>query len=503
MTIRPVKWLPLAVALAGIPLFAHGEDLMDVYQQALNQDPQLAQQAAQSKATQEGVPLARAQLLPQLSAGLTLQQTNGNSGTFTSNPGQAGPGQSQNTPDYGHVRNRNWFVQLQQTVLDFGKYADLSAAHSQADSAEAQYQSALQGLIVRVTQAYFNVLTAQDKVAFSEANEEQLQRQLDKAQARFDAGVAAITDVEDAKAQHDSARAQLITARNELDDAREALTEITGQPVNHLAALSQQLPMQSPKPNSLATWVDQAREGNPAILAQQYNVDAANHSITSARDQRLPTLDASVQYGESATWYQDGPYRSQPGNTTIGLTLNVPIFSGGAIRAQVKQSIYQRDSAKSALVQQRRRVVRNTRNDFRSVNAGISKVKASRQAVMSNKSALDATKAGLGAGTRTIVDVLLAQQNLINSRQQYSQSRHQLVVNKLLLEQDVGDLTIDDLRAVNALLVPANQVNRKALPEALQDQDKLSPAEQRTLHKVRGSSRDAGDNKPATDSDMP
>lgn len=459
MNVRPVKLLPLALALAVAPMFAHGEDLLGAYQQALANDPTLAQQVAQSNSTSEGVPLARAQLLPQLSAGLTLQQSNGDSNVFTD-----ASGQPQSNSDWGHTRSRDLSVNLTQTVLDFSKYANLSAAHAQADSAEAQYQAALQDLIVRVSTAYFNVLTARDQVTNSEAYEKQLARQLDQAQALFDNGLSAITDVQDAKAQHDAATAQLISARNQLDDDREALAEITGQPTQGLDILAEQLPMAPPTPNVLSTWVDQAKNGNPNLLAQQYNVDAADHSITAARDARLPTVNARVSYGKGASWYQDGPYRNRPSGTTIGLTLDVPIFSGGTIRANVNRSIYDRDAAKAGLTQTKRRIVRDTRNHFRSVNAGISEVEASRQAVISSASALDATQAGFQVGTRTIVDVLLAQQNLTNARQQYSQSRHQFILNKLLLEQDAGGLDVDDLKAVNALLVNADTVDPTAIP---------------------------------------
>ncbi len=461
MNVRPVKLLPLALALAVAPMFAHGEDLFDAYQQALTNDPVLAQQVAQRNADNQNVPLARAQLLPQLSAGLTLQQNKSGSGTYTDASGQI-----QSAPDMGYVRSRNMNVQLSQTILDFGKFADLKTAHSLADSADAEYQAALQDLIVRVTTAYFNVLTAKDQVINSEAYEKQLARQLDQAQALFDNGLSAITDVQDAKAQHDAATAQLISARNNLDDAREALAQITGQPAQNLDVLAEELPMSPPQPNVLSTWVDQAKNGNPNILAQQYNVEAADHRVTSARAARLPTVTANVSYGKSATWYQDGPYQRRPNDTAIGLTLNVPIFAGGSIRANVKQSIYNRDAARAGLTQQERQVVRDTRNHFRSVIAGISEVEASRQAVISSTSALDATQAGFQVGTRTIVDVLLAQQTLTNARQQYSQSRHQFILNKLLLEQDAGSLDVDDLKAINALLVSPESTAAPSGPTA-------------------------------------
>jgi outer membrane protein len=418
---------------------------------------------ATTRVTKEGVPLARAQLLPHLSANLSLQQTNGNQGTF-----RTAGGQVEETPSAGHSRSRNASVTLTQTILDFSKYANLSAANSQADSADAQYQAALQNLIVRVSTAYFNVLTAQDAVKYNKANVKSLKRQFNQANQRFKVGLSAITDVQDAKAHYDSARAQLIDAQNAYNDAREALTQITGQPVDHLEVLTNKLPMAPPSPNRLVTWVDQARTNNPNILAQQFNVDAAGHSITAARDARLPTIDGSLSYGKGAVWSQNGPYRREPGNATIGLTLSVPLFTGGAMRAQVKQSIYQRDNAQSALVQQRRQVVRNTRNHFRSVISGITQVDAAKQAVVAAQSALDASQAGFLVGTQTITQVLIAQGTLLSSQQQYSQARHQFILNKLLLEQDAGAINVKDLKAVNALLVPPGSARANPLPPGAQ-----------------------------------
>ncbi len=459
MTIRSARLLSLVLALALVPMFAHGEDLFDAYRQALANDPVLAQQVAERNATQQGVPLARAPLLPQLSAGWQLQQTNGSGVSRTAS------NNLQSTSGNGHVRSRDLSLNLSQTIIDFSKYANLDAAQAQAKSADAQYDAALQDLIVRVSTAYFTVLLAKDQVANAEASEKQLARQLDRANALFKNGLSAITDVQDAKAQHDAAVAELITARNQLDDAREALRQITGKPVQNLKVLSGQLPMTPPSPDVLSTWVTQATNDNPNIVAQQFALTAAGHNIEAARDARLPTLDANVSYGKGANWYQDGPYFDEPNNTTIGLSVNVPLFSGGAIHAQIKQSIYQRDAAQAVLTQQRRLVVRNTRNHFRSVLAGISEVQATRQGVKSAESALAATEAGYNVGTRTIVDVLLAQQNLTAARQSYSQARHGFILDKLLLEQDAGSLDVKDLKAVNALLVPAGSIHDVTVTE--------------------------------------
>lgn len=451
-----LKLIPLALLLATSPMLAHAENLLDAYRQAYANDPTLAQSQAQRLVTAEGVPQARSTLLPQLNASLSLQQRQGSSGTIDTTTGGVTVPTS-----LGHARTRNIGVTLTQTILDFSKYANLAAAHSQADSQDAQYQAAVQDLMIRVSQAYFNILTAQDAVAYNKAYEQSLARELDQANQRFKVGLSAITDVQDAKAQHDSATAQLITARNQLDDFREALSQITGQPVGTLEVLRDKLPMDPPQPNDQATWVKQALDDNPSVLAQRYNVDAAEHNISAARAGRLPTIDASVNYGKSASWYQNGSvpeaFRRDGGSTTIGVTLNVPIFSGGFTQSRVRQSIYQRDGAQDSLEITRRQIIRNTRNYFRSVLAGISEVEATKAAVTSSGSALKATQAGFEVGTRNIVDVLNSQVELTNARQQYSQARHQFILNKLLLRQASGTITVDDLKLVNALLEPPSQ----------------------------------------------
>ncbi|HET7267944.1 MAG TPA: TolC family outer membrane protein [Oleiagrimonas sp.] len=460
MKFRPLKLLPLAMALAAVPMFAHGEDLLDAYHQAVANSPVLAQQLAQRNITGENVPLAWAPLLPHLSAGLELQQFNGGATTLGTGGTAAGTaGSVAPTASIGHTRRRTESITLTQTILDFSKYANLSAAKASRDSANALYQANLDDLMVRVTQAYFNVLTSKDQVQFAKANVDALKRQYEQAEQRFKVGLSAITDVQDAKASYDSALANLYVARNELHDAREALTQITGHPTEHLDVLVDELPMAPPSPSNLSTWVTQAKLNNPNILAQQFNVEAADHSVTAARDARLPTINANVSYGKTATWYENNfPGRRDPGSASIGLTLSVPLFSGGAIHANISKSIYQRDAAQAALVQQRRQVVRNTRNYYRSVISGISQVNAAKQAVVSSKSALKATQAGFLVGTQTIVNVLLAQEKLTQARQQYSLARHQLILNKLLLKQAAGALQVQDLKLVNALLKPASAV---------------------------------------------
>ncbi|UPG93975.1 TolC family outer membrane protein [Luteibacter aegosomatissinici] len=455
-----LKLLTVALALAAAPFASHAEDLLDAYRQARANDPVLSQADSTRLATGEGVTQARALLLPQVSAQLSLNQSDPNGPTREPIYGADNRTIVGYSGDIGHTRTRDVGATVSQSVVDFSKYADLKAARSSADSQNATYDAALQALSTRVATAYFQVLTNDDALTFQKANEQALARQLEQAQQRFDVGLSAITDVQDAKAQHDTAVAQVITAENTLADSREALTQITGQPADNLKKLREQLPMDPPSPNDAQAWVAEAVKTSPTIIAAQYNVDSAEHSISSARAGHLPTIDATLGYSKSTAWNQNAGAASSAGTTSangrgatsVGLTLNVPIFSGGATQSRVRQSIYQRDAAQDSLESARRQVVRDTLNYYRSVVAGISKVEATKAAVESAESARDATQAGFEVGTRTIVDVLIAQQNLTSALSDYSQARHQFVLDKLLLKQTAGTVDVKDLEAVNSLL---------------------------------------------------
>jgi outer membrane protein len=297
------------------------------------------------------------------------------------------------------------------------------------------------------------VLTSEDALAFAKANEEAYKQQYEQSDQRFKVGLSAITDVYQAKSFYESAKAQTIAASNSLDDAREALAQITGKPTGDLKKLRDDLPMNPPTPNDQKAWVDQALQNNPNILSDKFSVEAAEHSISAARAGHLPTINANVSYGKSATWYQNSNLHfRQPSSTTIGLTLSVPIFEGGATQSRVRQSIYQRDAAQDTLEAQRRQVTRDTLNYYRSVIAGISQVEAAKAAVEAGQKALDATRAGFGVGTKTILDVLTAIQTLTSSESQYSQARHQFILDKLLLKQTTGTADLKDIEAINALL---------------------------------------------------
>lgn len=453
--LRPLCAALLLVASAGA---AQAADLMQAYELARQSDPQLQGADSTRLANREGVPQARASLLPQIDGSATLgrSRVDSDGGTVILDDGTIVSGDTES-----ETTSRNYDLRLTQSIYDRRNYTRLAAARSRAAQADATYDAANDTLIIRTAEAYFNALTAIDSLAFARAEERAVKRQLDQADQRFEVGLTAITDVHEARARYDSSRANAIAAEVQLDDAREALTEITGQAMTNLQGLDENFAPAQPVPDDINQWVATAIAENPTLLAQEYAVQAANDDIATARAGHLPTLSASAGVGKGGSWgdrdFANGaatnPFNSGSTDKSIGLTLNVPIFSGGLVSSQVRQSIYTRDYSEELLEQQRRSITRSTRNAFRSLLAGISEIEARRQALVSAQSALEATEAGFEVGTRTIVDVLISQQTLFQAQSNYSTSRHNFLVNTLRLKQAAGTIAINDVQDVNRNLV--------------------------------------------------
>ena len=455
------RCLPLALLLAlGIPL-AHADDLMQIYQQARASDPTLAGAEATKLSTDENVDQARSALLPQIAAALSFTRATGgsNSPSFIGVPNGSGGQNEIAVTSSTTAYTRALGATLDQSLVDISKWTALKSSEASASAGAATYDAAQQQLLISAAQVYFNVLTALDALKFADANEKALNRQLEQAQQRFEVGLAAITDVNDAKAQHDAAVANVISAQNAVDTAREAVRQLTNKEPGEFKKLREDLPLDHPTPDDPKAWVDLALKQNPVLTSAAFQVDAANQNINSARAGHLPTLNANLGYSRAPTWgdtdTQIGTFHdsSDPKwGSSIGVTLNVPIFTGGFVQSRVRQAIYQRDFAEDQYEFNRRQVEAATRNSFRSVIAGASEVEATKAAVVSAQSSVEATQAGYEVGTRTIVDVLISQQTLLQAQSNYSQARHAFVLDGLLLKQAAGVVEVKDLALINALL---------------------------------------------------
>ncbi|TWG89963.1 outer membrane protein [Luteimonas sp. J16] len=429
---RPLV-LSLALALASAPAFA--EDLMQTYELARTNDPQLSIAESQRLNTREGAVQARADLLPSISGSASLRRDHGAGTTGTD-------------------RSRNYSATLSQTLVDLSAISRLRAERDYARAADYDLEAASDDLISRTANAYFDVLVALETLNAAEAAEAAFQKQFDYADKRLEVGLAPITDVHEARAQYDAARARTILARNALQDAYQALAEITGTPIYALRALPEDFKPELPPGGDAEAWVQRALESNPSLLAAQYDLQGAEHGVQGARAAHLPSLGLGVTYSNGASWYspRGGEVATTSEGHAINLTLNVPIFSGGAIQSRVRQAIAGRDIAQDRLEQSRRAIERNTRYAYQALVAGISEVEARRLALVSAQSAYDASQVGLEVGTRTVIDVLINQQNLFSARQAYAEARYNYLRNRLLLEQAAGTLDASTVQDVNRLL---------------------------------------------------
>lgn len=459
MTATP-RFRPLAFALllgmAGSASAA--ADLMQAYELARQSDPQLAAAEANALATGEGIVQARSALLPQINGSASLNDSDDRSTGIGEALNPDGTISFRQSTSFTDSRSRTYSVELRQSLYDHSNYTRLRASRARAERAQADYQAASQALALRVTESYFNVLTAIDSLIFARAERRAVKRQLDQAEQRFEVGLTAITDVHEARARYDGARASAIAAENQLDDAREALAEITGQYLEGLRGLGDTFKPAMPEPLDAEKWVAQALQANPGLLSRELALLAAGHDVDTARAGHLPTLGGFVRRNDTASWGSRGSDNNSSvidsaGNgTAIGITLTVPLFAGFNTQSQVRQALYTRDASEDQYEQERRAVTRSTRNAFRALQAGMSEIGAREQALVSARSALEATEAGFEVGTRTIVDVLLSQQQLFQAQRDYSQSRHNFLVNSLRLRQAAGTVSGSDIKAVNTVL---------------------------------------------------
>ena len=427
--------LAFALALALLPAAAQADDLLQSYNNARNSDPQYAAAESNRAVAAERPVQARAVLLPQVGGSVGYDLANRGDGNGTS-------------------RSASWGLSAQQSVFDYGNYTALRAAKAQDRAGGFDLEAAGDSLITRTSAAYFNVLVQLETLAAAEAAESALQKQFDFASKRLEVGLAPITDVHEARAQYDAARANSILARNAVQDAYQALVEITGTPVGNLKGLPDDFKPALPEQGDANAWVATALAENPSLKAQAADLEAAQHNVATARSGHYPTIGLRASYGKAIPGLYDNPafFGNNDANTSVGLTLNIPIFSGFATQSGVRTALAQRDATADALEQLRRSIERSTRNAYQGLVAGISEVEARRLALVSAQSAYEASQVGLEVGTRTVLDVLNNQRTLFSAQQAYAQAKYNFLQSRLLLEQSTGTLEVADVEDVNRLL---------------------------------------------------
>ncbi len=450
--------LALGCVLASGTLQA--EDLLQVYSRALASDPQLREADALRKAALESKPQALAALLPQVS-GSWSRDKDGSDGLSRSQFVLNGVLTPSDRSGDGDVTTKRWSVDLRQSVFSWANWVALKRADRQVAQAEADYQAASQDLISRVAERYFNVLAARDSIDAQESALEAIARQLEQADKRFEVGLIAITDVQEARAARDSALASTIASKRALASAEEALREITGEKYTSLNKPSDQIPLKVPEPNDENKWVELSMSQNLALISSRLAADIARDNVRSAFGGHLPTVDLLAGRGntrqdtETRLRTPAGAISSGTGdqdNDSVTVQVNVPIFSGGATQSRVRQSEFQWQAARERLTRTSRQTERLARDAYLGVSSEISRVNALRQAVESNQTALKATEAGYEVGTRTAVDVLDARRALAAAQTNYARSKYDYIVNVLNLRLAAGSLDQKGLAEVNGWL---------------------------------------------------
>lgn len=456
--------LPLAILLAVSP--TRSETLLDVYQRALQSDPLIREAEANRRAAEEAIPQARGFLLPQLNARGSESRGNAEGSTSFQQVAPGGDTVTVTRPfEDDSIETTQWEIELRQTVFRWDQFVELKQAGKQVAKAEADFEAAQQDLILRVAQRYFDVLAAEDDLEASQASKRAIDRQLEQAKQRFEVGLIAITDVQEAQAAYDQAVADEIAAKRQLASAREFLREITGDYLSDLETPGQSLVLHSPDPAQEDDWVETALDQNLSLVAARLNAEIARHEIDSRRSGHFPTLELVASHGDFDRTFErsddGGPFNDVANDQTadtIALEFTFPLFSGGRTSSRVREAVHLHRAAKEQLQRVARATERQARDAYLGVLSEISRVKALRQAVSSSRTALEATEAGFEVGTRTTVDVLDAQQQLFSALTNYRRARYDYLLNVLSLKQAAGILRIQDLEEIDATLVPRSEI---------------------------------------------
>ena len=432
---------------------AQSASLLEIYQQALQGDPQIHEAEARRLAALEAKPQARGVLLPQIRAtgDWSSTDTAGSSFSIINSATTSFDQQSDST---------NWGFDLRQTLFRWDQIVNLKRADKTVTKAEAVRESAQQDLIVRVAQRYFDVLAAEDRLTSIIADRDAIARQLEQAKQRFDVGLIAITDVQESQAAYDQSVANEISAKRSLASTRELLREITGTYVTDLDAPGEDFPLLTPDPNNESSWVEMSLSQNLSLVASRLDERLARDEISYRKNGHYPTIDLVASTGENK---QNGDtFANPPGITSsfddkttrdqIAIQITVPLFAGGATSSRVKEAVYLHRASREQLQRVTRETERQARDAYLGVLAEIARVNALAKAVESSETALQATQAGYEVGTRTIVEVLNSQFALYAAITNYYQSRYDYIMNALRLKQAAGTLQVQDLEKIDQWL---------------------------------------------------
>ena len=439
----------LALALL-MPSLASANELTRIYNLAVTNDTTLRAADGARDAAVAANPRARGALLPLITGSIVSEE-----GEVDQTETRLVSGTPTTTRGVSDTDGQDMRLTLRQALFDAAAWNRWQSAGQQAAAAQANYVIAEQNLAFRVTEAYFGLLGAADSVRFADAEKKAVERQLELAKKRFEVGLSAITDVQEAQARYDLTVAQMIEAEQALSNAQVVVAEITGASDARIVPLKDEIPLVGPTPASIGDWLNTAAQNNLSLRVAKSTAEAAEQDVDAAWAGHYPTL---YFVGEKATGESNsvtpgvGPIDTDYDTTNMQLVVSVPIFAGGSTQAAVSAARGTRDQRQAEYEGKKREVERSTKNAYQGVVAGVSRVAAYKQAVLSNTTALEASEVGLEVGARTAVDVLNAQRELYRAQRDYSRSRYDYLLNVLRLKQAGGQLGPKDVEEIDTLL---------------------------------------------------
>ena len=430
---------------------SHSETLLEIYELATANDREYKASVARFKVNRETLNIARSNLLPQIVGSASYSDEDSDASGTIDGTSANGDTSSDTT---------NYSISLEQAIIDFSAFNNYRGGKIRTAAAEVQLAADKQNLIIRSAQAYFDALSAIDQLRTSQAEEKALATQLEQTQQRYEVGLISINDVYETQAAYDSSVADRISAEVNVGIQLEGLTILTGKTHSSIAPLKDSFIASPPAPNNKETWIDAAKKGNLSLQVSKLNADATAYEAKAARGNRLPTLRGSLRYGNSTIERSGVSTRDTDTDTKrIGLDLSIPIYTGGNLSALQRQAVQNQIEARERFLLAQRNTIQSTRTIFLEVTTNIAQIKARKQAILSNESALEATKAGYEAGTRDIVDVVNAQRNLFQAQRDYFTTLYDYIVNTLELKEVAGTLAVKDLQELENWLQETRAVN--------------------------------------------
>ena len=416
-------------------------DLIEVYNIAVKNDPKLLASEVKHKAIMQEYPIARSYLLPNLKFSAKSQRTR-------ESIDGAVYGRSSSTTQF---TTDEYSINLKQPLYRRDLFSLLEKSEYQIAKSLAERDSARQDLIIRVAEAYFDILDSLDNINYVKSEKAAIKSQLNESKKRLEVGLIAITDYAEAQASYDLSETQYIEAKNSSDISKESLYVLTGKQFKKFSSLDKNIKAKDPDPNNIKAWEDFAIKQNLDLVAYKRAQDIATTNIKYERSKHFPTLDIYGTVKETDKGGgSSGAFESN--NDYIGIELNIPIFIGGNTYFNSKKASYLEEQARYDVLQKKREVIRDTRKAFLNLKSSISKVNASKKALESNELSVEYNQAGFEVGTRSTTDVLLALKDLYKAKKNFSKSKYEYLLSKLRLKQSIGTLSIDDIKVVNSWL---------------------------------------------------